>query len=131
MSSKNDGGRSCDCDSISNAACNIAIITYYILNSFAIASHSFCLFYEVMSGYLRGFGISLAPALLTMLGMCGVRIAWIELVFPQSPSFQTIMTAYPVSLATTAFLILCVVLCYHPARRFKSGSFDAAAVKEN
>lgn len=94
----------------------------YVRLMFAMASHSFCLFYEVMSGYLRGFGISLAPAILTMLGVCGVRIAWIELVFPQSRSFQTIMTAYPVSLATTAFLILCAVLCYHPAKRFRRGA---------
>ena len=28
-----------------------------------------------MSGYLRGFGISLIPALLTTLGVCGIRIA--------------------------------------------------------
>ena len=51
--------------------------------------HSLSLMYEVMSGYLRSFGISL----LTMLGVCGVRIAWIQGVFPQSRTFKTIMTA--------------------------------------
>ena len=93
----------------------------YIRLMFAMASHSFSLFYEVMSGYLRGFGISLVPAILTMIGVCGVRIAWIELVFPQSHTFQTIMTAYPLSLSTTALLILIAVICCRLARRFKTG----------
>ena len=76
--------------------------------------------YEVMSGYLRGFGISLPPALLTMLGVCGVRIAWIQWVFPQSRTFKTIMTAYPISLSTTALLVLTALLYYHPSRRIES-----------
>ena len=80
-------------------------------------SHSFSLLYEVMSGYLRGFGISLTPAILTMLGVCGIRIAWIKLVFPHSRTFRTIMTAYPISLAATALLVLVALLCHHPARR--------------
>ena len=87
-------------------------------------SHSFSLLYDVMSGYLRGFGISLAPALLTMLGVCGIRISWIQWVFPQSRTFQTIMTAYPISLSATALMILIALLCYHPSRR------KGAAVRE-
>ncbi len=83
-----------------------------------LTAHSFSLLYEVMSGYLRGFGISLAPALLTMLGVCGIRIAWIQFVFPHNRTFRTIMTAYPVSLAATALMILIALLCCHPARRY-------------
>ena len=81
-------------------------------------AHSFSLLYEVMSGYLRGFGISLTPALLTILGVCGTRMAWIRLVFPHSRTFRTIMTAYPISLSLTALMVLIALLCYHPARRF-------------
>lgn len=83
-------------------------------------AHIFSLFYEVMSGYLRGFGISLTPALLTMTGVCGIRIAWIKLVFPQYPTFQTIMLAFPLSLATTALLIFCAVLICRPSHRFEA-----------
>lgn len=81
-------------------------------------AYTFSMLYEVMSGYLRGFGFSLVPAILTMIGVCGVRIAWIQLVFSHSQTFQTIMTAYPLSLATTALLIFIALLCYHPAKRF-------------
>ena len=90
-------------------------------------SHSFSLLYDVMSGYLRGFGISLAPALLTMLGVCGIRISWIQWVFPQSRTFQTIMTAYPISLSATALMILIALLCYHPSRRKETAVRESAA----
>ena len=82
------------------------------------SAYTFSILYDTMSGYLRGFGISLVPAILTTLGVCGVRIAWIELVFPASRTFATIMNVYPVSLATTALLIFVALLCYRPSRRF-------------
>lgn len=84
------------------------------------SAYTFSMLYEVMSGYLRGFGISLVPALLTTIGVCGIRIGWIHFVFPQSRIFQMIMTAYPVSLSAAALLILIALLCYHPSRRFAS-----------
>ena len=82
------------------------------------SAYTFSILYDTMSGYLRGFGISLVPAILTTLGVCGVRIAWIEFVFPASRTFATIMNVYPVSLATTALLIFVALLCYRPSRRF-------------
>ena len=81
-------------------------------------AYIFTMLYEVMSGYLRGFGISLVPAILTTVGVCGVRIAWIYTVFPTSRTFSTIMTAYPVSLSATAVLMLIALLIYHPSRRY-------------
>ena len=78
------------------------------------------LFYEVLSGYLRGFSISLPPALLTMLGVCGIRLSWIHWVFPKHKTFQTLMLVFPISLAATAVLMLIAVLYYRPARRFAS-----------
>lgn len=85
------------------------------------ASYIFSLLYEIMSGYLRGFGISLTPAILTTIGICGIRIVWIKAVFPQNPTFQTIMTAYPISLSATAVLIFIALLICRPAKRY-SGS---------
>ncbi len=99
------------------------VATGYIRLMMIMLAHSFSLLYEVMSGYLRGFGISLSPALLTMLGVCGIRIAWIQFVFPQSRTFKTIMTAYPISLSITALLIFIALLYHHPSKRF-------AAVRE-
>ena len=90
----------------------------YVRLMFITFSHFFNLMYNVMSGYLRGFGISLVPALLTMLGVCGLRILWIQYVFPLSPTFRTIMIAYPVSLGLTALMVAAAVFFYRPSKRF-------------
>ena len=57
-------------------------------------------------------------SVLTMIGVCGIRIAWIELVFPKNHNFETIMMVYPISLAATALLIFIALLIYRPSRRF-------------
>ena len=89
------------------------------------SAYTFSMLYENLSGYLRGFGISLVPAILTIIGVCGVRILWILTVFPTHRTFKAIMTAYPVSLATTALLIFIAVMIYRPSRRLKIHSKEA------
>jgi len=81
-------------------------------------AYIFSMLYEVMSGYLRGFGFSLVPAILTTVGVCVLRIIWINTIFPANRTFVTIMTAYPVSLATTALLIFIALIIYRPSKRF-------------
>ena len=82
------------------------------------SAYVFSMLYEVFSGYMRGFGISLVPAILTTIGVCGIRIFWINFVFPQNPTFTTIMTVYPISLSSTALLIGIALICYRPAHRY-------------
>ena len=94
------------------------IETGYVRLMLITLSHGMCLVYDVISGYLRGFGISFVPAILTMLGVCGIRIAWVQFVFPQSPTFRTLMTVYPVSLTATALLMTAALLFYRPTKRF-------------
>ena len=86
------------------------------------SAYTFSMLYENMSGYMRGFGFSLVPAIVTTLGICGVRIFWIFVIFPQHRTFQGILTAYPVSLCVTALLIFMVLLIYHPSKRFQSAN---------
>lgn len=81
------------------------------------SAYIFSMLYENLSGYLRGFGISLVPAILTIIGVCGVRFFWIFAVFPQHKTFTTIMMAYPVSLATTAVLIFIATMFYRPSHK--------------
>ena len=97
------------------------IETGYIRLMLVMISHFISLLYEVMSGYMRGFGISLAPAVLTTLGVCGVRICWVELVFSHSRTFRNLMTVYPVSLGVTAALIFAALLYYRPSRKKLNG----------
>jgi putative MATE family efflux protein len=89
-------------------------------------AYIFSMLYEVMSGYLRGFGFSLVPAILTTVGVCVLRIIWINTVFPANRTFVTIMTAYPVSLATTAVLIFIALIIYRPSKRFANKGNEKA-----
>lgn len=83
------------------------------------SAYTFSMLYENMSGYLRGFGISVVPAILTIAGVCGTRIFWIYTIFPKHRTFKTIMTAYPISLSVTAVLILVALIVYRPSKRMK------------
>lgn len=78
-------------------------------------AYAFSMTYEMIAGYLRGFGISMVPAVLTMLGVCGVRIVWVYTAFAANRTFDTLLLAYPLSLAVTAALLLGALLFYRPA----------------
>lgn len=97
----------------------------YTRLSIIFFGYLFSILYEVMSGYLRGFGISLAPAVLTTLGVCGVRIFWVQAVFPRHPDFQTLMYTYPLSLFVTALLMLAAVMVCRPTKKRKREEKEA------
>ena len=82
-------------------------------------AYVFSMIYENMSGYLRGFGISVLPSVLTAIGVCGARFFWALVVFPASPTFSTVMLAYPVSLGLTALLITGALVYCRPAQQVK------------
>lgn len=65
---------------------------------------------EILSGCMRGYGYSFVPALICTAGICGVRIAWVYLVFRPAPAFPTLMTAYPLSWAVTAAALIAAYL---------------------
>lgn len=75
-----------------------------------------CGLMDVMSGVLRGMGASLSPMLVTVLGVCGMRLAWIYTIF-QVDRFHTLdclFLSYPISWVLTFAALLC---CYFFVRR--------------
>ena len=91
-------------------------------------AYIFSMLYENMSGYLRGFGISVLPAVLTIIGVCVVRIVWIYTVFPTNRTFKTIMMAYPLSLSITALLIFIALIIYRPSKIRRKELWKKAAI---
>lgn len=66
-------------------------------------SYFLCGMMDVATGALRGMGASTVPMITSILGVCGVRIAWIFTIF-QIPRFHTIQClffSYTVSWAFT------------------------------
>lgn len=60
------------------------------------------MFNELFSGAMRGYGYSLAPALICAIGVCGVRAIWVYTVFAANPTFPRLMRVFPVSWSITA-----------------------------
>lgn len=59
---------------------------------------------DVMSGILRGMGASISPMLISVLGVCGLRIGWIFTIFAQEQyhTLPMLFLCYPISWAVTA-----------------------------
>jgi len=69
---------------------------------------------EIFSGSLRGFGHSLAPAIMTLIGVCGVRIIWVIFYFPTHKDFGSLLMAYPISWIVTSAAIMLVYFIMRP-----------------
>ena len=74
---------------------------------FIIAPEIISVVMEIISGALRGYGISLAPAVITLVFVCGIRITWVYTVFEKFPTFAVLMSVYGISwFFTMIFLII-------------------------
>ena len=74
---------------------------------YIIAPEIISVIMEIISGSLRGYGISMAPALITLVFVCGIRITWVFTVFAKIPTYAALMAVYGVSwFFTMIFLIV-------------------------
>ncbi|WP_273524303.1 MATE family efflux transporter [Mailhella massiliensis] len=62
--------------------------------------------YEISGAALRGMGISMLPAIVTLVGSCILRIVWVYSVFRMVPTYEMLLSVYPVSWAITGFIML-------------------------
>ena len=82
---------------------DVMVISYGVTRmGYIILAEPLNLAIEMISAYLRGFGNSLSPALITIVGICGFRLLYMGTVFPAIPSFDCLMTVYPLSWFVTA-----------------------------
>ncbi|MEF9945743.1 MAG: MATE family efflux transporter [Lachnospiraceae bacterium] len=66
----------------------------------------FFIFIEVLAGALRGMGDVLIPTLITMCGICLLRIVWVAVLTPLRPEISTIIFSYPVTWIVAAVLFI-------------------------
>lgn len=79
---------------------------------------------EVLSGAMRGYGSSMVPAVVTFVGICGVRILWVYTVFSHWHTWGVLMAVYPASWLVT---MLVMIFAYYREVRKISGSRRAHA----
>lgn len=82
---------------------NAEVIGYGLIRLSIIAGTYFiCGLMDVLGGMLRGIGKSFVPMLISIFGVCGIRIAWIYTIFAQHRDLKTLYISYPVSWTITA-----------------------------
>lgn len=71
-----------------------------------------CGIMDVFCGVMRGMGRSMVPMLVSVMGACVFRIAWIYLVLPHFNSLNMLYISYPISWILTGgvHLICCLML---------------------
>ena len=68
---------------------------------------------DVVTGSNRGLGPSVTPAVISLLGVCGLRIVWIYTVFAAHRSLMVLYLSYPVSwLITLVVNIICFAVFF-------------------
>ena len=63
-------------------------------------------FIEILGGSLRGRGNVIVPVVITLLGVCVLRIIWLAGVLELSPTIHAIILSYPVTWVATALAFI-------------------------
>lgn len=79
-------------------------------------TYALCGMMDVMVGALRGIGYSIMPMLVSLFGVCGLRMLWLATIFqiPEYHSARMVYVSYPVTWTLT-FVIL--IGCFIWAKR--------------
>ena len=83
------------------------VITYAAqVVSYFVPFYFLWTFIEVLANALRGAGDALVPMIISVGGICGVRILWVIFVIPHWSSLMSISICYPVSWFFTAGILV-------------------------
>lgn len=85
---------------------------------------------DTMVGVLRGIGYSVVPMIVSLVGVCGLRLVWVALVFPVYHSPASLYFSYPVTwVITGAAHFLSFLLIRKRAYAKVQGSFCLSSVE--
>ncbi len=91
---------------------NIVLADAQTIMKIVLGTYFLCGIMEVLSGFLRGLGYSITPMIMSIAGICGLRIAWILLVFPTEKfnTLEWLYFVYPLSWFVTITMMSVAVL---------------------
>ena len=68
---------------------------------------------ELLNGAIRGAGKSLVPMIISVLGVCVLRLAWIFFVVPMNHTLIMVAASYPITWTVTTVAIVIYYLFGH------------------
>ena len=62
---------------------------------------------EILAGAMRGAGDTLIPTVMTLFGVCLLRVVWVLVIVPMKPAVEMVLYSYPITwiLTSTLFII--------------------------
>ncbi len=81
-------------------------VMYWALKKFSVLGYTYFTlgFMNIISGALRGMGASLLNMITAIIGVCGIRMVWLLIVFPLYPTFEVLFLCFPLSWLGTFFM---------------------------
>lgn len=83
--------------------------------------YALCGIMDVMVGALRGIGYSIMPMIVSIVGVCVLRLIWLATVFqiPESHKIETVYLSYPVTwiLTSLVYIVFFVWIRIRSARK--------------
>lgn len=91
-----------------------AVIAQGVIRAYyCLVPYFICGFMEVFCGMVRGMGCAWLPVLVSMLGCCGIRLAWIYTVFQAVHTPVMLYLVFPVSWVFTVLMhMTCFIILY-------------------
>ncbi|MBR1673185.1 MAG: MATE family efflux transporter [Fretibacterium sp.] len=94
----------------------------------AVALVWLCSFYEISGGALRGMGCSMLPTVITLVGCCAFRLAWVYgVIWGMGGGFALLMDAYPITWVLTGAATL---IAYFRVRKRAFGLFGTESARD-
>ena len=84
----------------------IVIETGYSIMRVIVPAYITYIFIEILSGAMRGTGESFIPTMMTLTGICMVRVFWVTVVVPMRHELGVLMMSYPLTWTITGLLFI-------------------------
>ena len=65
-----------------------------------------CIFIEILSGAMRGAGDSLIPTIMTLTGVCLLRVFWVTVVVSAHHKLNVLLLSYPITWIVTSGMFM-------------------------
>ena len=84
-----------------------AVIEYGMIRfKYLVSMHFLIGTYEIVAGSLRGFGYSMTPTIISVIGTCVIRPVWVATVFKAIGTMPSLLIVYPVSWVVTGIAMV-------------------------
>lgn len=85
---------------------------------------------DVAANTIRGLGYSFSPMVVTLVGVCVFRLAWVAWVFPVLHSPESLYVSYPISWTITTVILFAIFFVIRKKAYARVQSFSLAGEDE-